>query len=287
MSLSVDQLSTAACPVLRWRLGRNYWRHDRDEGFRKNDYDVDAIEDRHARAFTVANHYTRSYPFARERFGLFRGKRLVGVAVFSTPINASVVPRYAGVESAAGLDLGRFILLDEVPYNAESFFLAAALKQLKRNRPDLSAVIAYSDPMPRQALDGVMVMPGHIGIAYQATNGRYMGRAASKTLHLTKDGQALSTRALSKVRLQEHGAASAEKRLVRLGAPKRAFGEDPRAWVGRALESGAFRRIRHPGNHVYVWSMERGGQSKVKNLGLASHLPYPKSHDLEQQSLFQ
>lgn len=280
------ELTTATCPALRWRLGRNHWRHDRDEGFRPRDYRVDAVQDRLARAFTTQHHYSASYPFARERFGLFCGLELVGVAVFSTPISGKAVPRYAGVESSLGLELGRFVLLDKVPYNGESFFLASALRMLRQARPDLAAVLAYSDPMPRFARDGTVVMPGHIGVAYQATNGRYVGRAAAKTMHLTQDGRALCSRAISKVRLQEHGAASAEKRLIRLGAPARAFGEDPRSWVDRVLKSGTFKRVQHPGNHVYVWPLSTGSRGRVALERMAPGRPFPKALDVEQHVLF-
>lgn len=276
--------TTASCPVQRWRMGRNFWRHDRDEGFRRGDYAVDGLADGLAKKFVETHHYSHSYPFARERYGLFRGRTLVGVAVLSTPINNSVIPRYSGHAPAEGLDLGRFILLDEVPYNAESFFLGAVLRQVQQDRSDLKALVAYSDPMPRRTSDGSVVMPGHVGIAYQATNGKYVGRAAAKTLHLTREGIALSTRALSKVRLQEHGAGSAEKMLERLGAPKRQRHEESGDWIARVLKSGPFTRVRHPGNHVYTWAL--GGRSRnAAALGSFSSKPYPKCQDPVQMQL--
>lgn len=280
------ELTTAACPAMRWRLGRNFWRHDRDEGFRVSDYSVDEIEDRDARAFVLAEHYSRSYPFAQARFGLFRGARLVGAAVFSTPISGTALARYCGAPSSDGLELGRFVLLDEVPYNAESHFLSAALRLLRRARPTLTSVIAYSDPIPRMDTDGRLILPGHIGIAYQATSGRYVGRSAPKMLHLTTGGLAVSSRALSKIRLQEHGAKSAERRFIEMGAPPRMHGESPRAWVQRALEEGPFRRVQHGGNHVYVWTLLKGAH-RTRALQLqAPAVPYPKSLDHEQLGLF-
>lgn len=272
-------LTTAACPVQRWKLGRNYWRVDRDEGFRKADYTIDEIRDSAARAFVVAHHYSGSYPIAIERFGLFRDRTLVGVAVFSIPINNSIMPRYTGVAAKQGAELGRFVLLDEVPYNAESYFLAGALKALCAIRPDLSAVVAYSDPMPRASLVGQIVLPGHIGIAYQASNARYLGRASSKTLHLTPSGVALCTRAISKVRLQEHGADSAEKRLVRLGAPARPVGQHPAEWINNVIVSDTFRRVRHPGNHIYAWALGTPREKVSLVNGFAPARLFPKNLD--------
>lgn len=60
-------------------------------------------------------------------------------------------------------------------------------------------ILAYSNPVRRETLTGQTVMPGHVGQIYQATNGAYLGRASARTLHLDRDGQVVSARALSKV----------------------------------------------------------------------------------------
>jgi hypothetical protein len=276
---------TVPSPTQRWRDQRQHWRVDRDEGFRKSDYTVDAIRDGVARAFVVQHHYSGSYPVVKERVGLFHGTQLVGVAVFSIPMNNHAMTRYTGWPAGAGLELGRFVLLDEVPYNAESFFLARAFKHLHATRPDLHAVIAYSDPLPRQTETGDTVMPGHVGVIYQASSATYLGRAQPKTLHVTRDGMALSTRALSKIRLQEHGAGSAERRLVKLGAPPRAFGQDPADWVASVLASGVFRKVHHPGNHVYGFALGPARSKHRAAARFAPALPYPKSIDAEQGSV--
>lgn len=270
----------------RWRDRRQYWRVDRDEGFRKTDYTVDFVRDGIARAFVIAHHYSGSYPVAAERVGLYRGTELVGVAVFSIPINNNAVPRYTGLQSCEGIELGRFVLLDEVPYNAESFFLARALKLLHTEHSELRSVIAYSDPLPRQATDGRIIMPGHVGVIYQASSATYVGRAQAKTMHVNRDGIALSSRALSKIRLQEHGANSAEKRLVKLGAHPRIFGQDPAEWVNEVLTSGTFQKIRHPGNHVYCFALSSGASRRKNSANFAMSQPYPKMLDPEQLTIF-
>jgi len=278
-------LTTAACPSQRWKMGREFWRVDRDEGFRKADYSVDEIRDSVAKAFVVDHHYSGSYPIAQERIGLFHGRNLVGVAVFSIPINNNVVPRYTGQQTKNGTELGRFVLLDAVPYNAESWFLASAFKALRALRPDVSVVVAYSDPMPRQTALGQTVLPGHVGISYQAGNASYLGRAAGKVLHLTPKGEALSSRAISKVRLQEHGADSAEKRLVRLGAPVRPFGQHPAEWINDVLSSNVFRRVKHPGNHVYAWALGSAAEKARISKGFIQGNRFPKTLDDAQVEL--
>jgi len=280
--METKKLTTAAPPAQRWKLGKNYWRVDRDEGFRKEQYTIDEIKDSISKKFIIEHHYSGSYPIAMERVGLFMGTKLVGVAVFSIPINNSIIPRYTGLPTTNGSELGRFVLLDEVPYNAESYFLSHAFKVLQLLRPEINAVVAYSDPMPRTTLLGDIILPGHIGIAYQASNALYMGRASGKTLHLTPSGIALSSRAISKIRLQEHGAQSAEKRLVKLGATQRTFGQDPAEWIEQELNSGKFRKIRHPGNHIYAWPLgtQKNKEALVKIF--AANKKYPKEHDLTQ-----
>jgi hypothetical protein len=286
-STNPEILTTAAPPAMRWKMGRNFWRRDRDEGFRPADYAVDVIRYGAARAFVVENHYSHSMPVTIESIGLFHGLDLVGVATFSIPINNSVVPRYTGQPADAGAELGRFVLLDSVPYNGESFFLAVALKALKTLQPHLRTVVAYSDPRPRTTRAGDIIMPGHIGCCYQASNAHYLGRATAKTLHITPQGIALSTRAISKVRLQEHGAASAEKMIVRLGAPPRAVGQDPATWIEKVLEHPEFRRVRHPGNHVYCWALGKKNDRHALARGFAPARVYPKSLDPEQGVLFE
>ncbi|MBR7917314.1 hypothetical protein KDX16_15935 [Burkholderia vietnamiensis] len=186
------QITTNACPVQRWRLGRDYWRVDRDEGFRKQDYAVDLISDSVAKQFVVEHHYSASYPAAVERAGLFRGTELVGVCVFSVPMNNAAIPKYTGLAPSAGVDLGRFILLDNVPYNGETYFLKRAFVALQQSKPQIKGVIAYSDPVPRHTAAGRVVMPGHVGIIYQAGSARYVGRSASRVLHLSASGHVLS-----------------------------------------------------------------------------------------------
>ncbi|MGF6440454.1 hypothetical protein [Paraburkholderia youngii] len=283
--MNTQQLTTAACPAQRWKLGRQHWRVDRDEGFRKSDYTVDIIEDRHAKRFITDHHYSHSYPAAVERVGFFKGTELVGVAVFSVSMNNLAIPKYAGCAADEGLELGRFCLLDTVPYCGESALSAQAFRLLKRSKPNLKAVIAYSDPMPRVTQHGESVMPGHLGTAYQAANARYVGRSAARTLHLTRDGIVVSPRSISKIRLQEQGAAGAEKNLVRLGATPRAFGQDPAEWVTSVLASETFIRVRHPGNHTYAWSLGRPDEKRRLEKSFAPAKPFPKMLDPVQHGL--
>ena len=257
-------------PCQRWRNHRSSYR-PKGEPIDASKYGVEEIPELDAKSFVCNHHYSSSYPPARRRMGLFRaGDGLVGVAVFSVPCQIRTIPCYApGLDHSQGVELGRFVLLDDVPANGETWFLARAFKLLKRSTPGLKAVVSYADPVPRSTSDGVLVKPGHIGTIYQAYNGRYMGRSGKETHHFAPNGQFVNRRSLSKIRLGERGAAGAYETLVKCGAPRMARGESGDAYVARLVAEGTLRRFRHPGNHVYIWALGRG-------LTTRTQFEYPK-----------
>lgn len=238
----------------RWTDRRSSFR-TRAADFDPRRYAVDVLPKPLAMAFVTQHHYSASYPAARKAIGLFEGRECVGAAVFSVPAQKAVIPKWLGCPAPDGVELGRFVLIDRVPFNAETWFLRRAFKLVRRELA-VCGVVAYSDPVRRRAVDGTVVMPGHIGTIYKAFNGAYLGRGAPKTLLLDTRGRVFSERALSKLRNGERGQDYAYRQLVDVGAPKRFRGEDARAYVARVLESGCFRRIPHPGNHVYAWRFD-------------------------------
>jgi hypothetical protein len=216
----------AALRSQRWRERRASFVSDASV-IDPREFAVDVIPDRTARAFTVEHHYSGSHPVARLSLGLWRnggaaGARLVGVATFSVSINDRAVPRHTGLDDPrAAADLGRFVLLDEVAGNGETWFLSRAFALLRRCKPQIAAVIAYSDPVPRRGPDGGVILPGHVGAIYRdfGRGVAYRGRATPRIEHLTPDGRPFSSRAASKIRNGERGAAYAVDELVRRGAP--------------------------------------------------------------------
>lgn len=203
--------------------------------------------------------------------GLFRaGDGLVGVAVFSVPCQIRTIPCYApGLHHSEGVELGRFVLLDDVPANGETWFLSRAFKLLKRSAPELRAVVSYADPLPRTTPNGIL-KPGHIGTIYQAYNGKYLGRSRKETHHFAPDGHFVNRRSLSKIRLGERGDIGAYRSLIEHGAPTMRRGESGKGYVHRLVDDGHLRRVRHPGNHVYIWALGRGVQTK-------DQFDYPKA----------
>lgn len=259
---------TQAC--LRWNERRARYR-PAGEVFDTKRAAVHAIDEQTAKAFVTRHHYSGSFPAARFRAGLFTD-RLVGVIVFSVPMQQSVIPCYfPGLDPAAGVELGRLVLLDDVPANAESWFTARAFRLLRAALPEVSGVVSYSDPMERRTETGEIVKPGHIGVVYQALNASYCGRSKARTLMVSRDGRVVSPRSLSKLRNDERGAAYAYQQLRAMGAPARQPLEEGPAYIARALAEGGFRRARHPGNHTYTWWL--GDRRQAPR---AATLPYPR-----------
>jgi hypothetical protein len=251
--------------VQRWRVRVPRYR-PAHECINAAAYDVVELPgDADAKAFVVAHHYSGSYPAARFRFGLFRRAHLVGVAVFSHPCNDAVLTSVFGGAANESVELGRFVLLDDVPGNGETWFLGRCFEALRRR--ELRGVLAFSDPQPRHDDAGRVVMPGHVGVIYQAHNGRYLGRGTPRSLHLLPNGAVFSARAASKVRRLETGWQYAVQQLVDAGAspPKSTDAMGP--WLTSAL--ARLRTTRHPGNHRYVWPLHR-------RTPLPQSLPYPK-----------
>jgi hypothetical protein len=254
----------------RWRAHRDSYR-PAGEPIDARRYEVARIgNDTTPKAFVLEHHYAGSYPAARFPFGLYRDGALVGVAVFSHPMNDAVLERVFPVPAIEATELGRFVLLDDVPANGETWFLARAFELLRRE--GLAGVLSFSDPVPRVNAEGVRIFPGHLGTIYQAHNGVYLGRGAAQTLRLLPDGRVLSRRAISKVRARHRGWRYVVELLRRYGAAEPPAG-DLNAWLDRGL-ARLTRTVRHAGCHRYAWPLDRRLRRH-----LAATAAYPKTLD--------
>jgi hypothetical protein len=246
----------------RWRSGSASYQ-PAGSVIRPSDYDVVEIAEDVAKAFVIEHHYSGTYPAARRRFGLYEHGTLVGVAVFSHPCNEKTITNVFGCSRAAdGLELGRFVLLDRVPANGESWFLARCRQAL---RHDYVGVVSFSDDTRRATSTGEICFAGHIGTIYQASNAAFLGRGTARTLRLLPDGKVLSDRTIQKIRSGERGQQYAIEILQSYGAgPVYGWQSDWLAtWLPRLT-----RTVKHPGNLRYAWSFSKA----VKLESLA----YPK-----------
>lgn len=271
----------------RWNQRVHSWKRPADGGFDPARYGVAEIaDDTTAKAFVQAHHYSASYPAAVRRYGLYDlagGEQLAGVGVLSVPASRKVLTNVFPRLEAYGesLELGRFVLLDPVPANGESWFLAQMFRLAAED--GVRGVVSFSDPLPRWAEDDDgaprLVMPGHVGTIYQATNATYTGRGTARTLTLLRDGTVYSDRAKQKVRDQGKGHEYAELLLIERGATPMRAGERPAAWLSQALADAGARQVRHRGNHRYAFALGNRGQRSRVTVAPGPR-PYPKTADL-------
>lgn len=255
----------------RWRKRLATYR-DPGEQIRTADYEVAAIaDDNTPKAFVEQHHYSHKFPSARFRFGLYsRRGELEGVAVFSHPCSDKVLTNvFPMVPARQSVELGRFVLLDSVAGNGETWFLGRCFEQLRA--VGLFGVVSFSDPVARSAADGGTVFPGHLGTIYQAHNAVYLGRATPRTLKLLPDGTSYHARTTQKVRKGERGIAYAVEQLRRFGAPP--LEGNPVEWLAH-WSAKLTRNFRHPGNHRYAWAL-----NKRDRRHLTAVAPYPKQLD--------
>lgn len=242
---------------------RRISRRPAHEPIRPSEYEAAIIEPGDAKAFVVRHHYAGTCGPTAHPIGLYRFGALVGVACFG-PLASTAAHRlvFPTLDQRRGVTLSRFVLLDEVPANGESWFIARC-HELLRER-GVVGVETCADPVR-----------GHVGTIYQATNARHVGRTGARTQRVFDDGEVFSARAASKVRSGDRGRAYAIAQLVRRGAP-RPESEDPRElgrWLATWLRA-LTRPVRHPGCFRYLWCLDRRRARDVLERHAA--LAYPK-----------
>jgi hypothetical protein len=261
----------------RWRNRQHSWRHTSEGGFDKRQFEVALIStDTPAKAFVQQHHYSGTFPSATVRAGLYQGGSLVGVAVLGTPMQSKVLTGSFPdlVPFVESMELSRFVLLDKVPANAETWFLAQAFRLAALQ--GVRGVVSFADPVERTRVDGTVVSPGHVGTIYQASNAVHVAeRSTPRTLVMGPDGRVLSARTMQKIRRQERGSEYAARQLLEWGAPARQDGEDPALWLRRSLVAVGARNVRHPGNFRYLFRLGTKAERSRVTIGLAA-APYPK-----------
>jgi hypothetical protein len=231
-------------------------------------YEVAPIGEAEAKDFVLRHHYSASYPAARRRFGLFRGGRIVGAAVFSHSMNQRTLVNAFGGAAEESLELGRLVLLDDVEFNGETYLIGYCRRSLRRE--GFRGIVTFADPNPRTSIDGQLILSGHIGVIYAASQAIYTGLTEPSSIYLLPDGKVLSKRAISKIRNRESGHEYAAQILVSYGAdaPPLDCNDERKMWLEQWLKR-LTRKMRHNGNHRYLMPLQKG-------LSLPPSLPYPK-----------
>ena len=270
----------------RWEQGADRYR-PASEGFDPDRYEVRPIDEtREARPFVLQHHYSRSFPSIRLPLGLIelglrrRPDRLVGVLTFGHPSAEAAPMKWANIQRTrdAG-ELNRLVMLDEVPGNAETWFLGQAMPLAQSYwasmGDNLKLIISYSDPVVRRAPDGEVLMPGHIGNIYQAHNATFAGRASRRSGDLfSPAGVLIDKKLITKLRSADRpnptmGWQYAERAVLAAGAPERKRGESYANWINRIKRSPGFYTRNHPGNLTYLWAIGDKRQRKE----VSAHFP--------------
>lgn len=262
----------------RWRDRRCRWiPHATEINPRRLAVDVISTTDQ-AAPFVLANHYSGSMPVARLSIGLFangRGGRseLVGVCVFSHPVNDASVPKTAGLANPrSACDLGRLVIDPSQGGNAETFLVSRAFRLLRREKPEIVSVISYADPVRRVDTLGNVILPGHVGGVYAVMAARYTGRSSPRTDLIMPDGRPISSRAISKIRNSECGQRYAMDSLLKAGARPPRVGESRVEWLADLERCGFLRRQRHPGCHAYLFTLTKAARLAARRV---PEYPYP------------
>ena len=288
-------------PEQRWRDRRDSYRPADDERFDPRYHEVVRVDrDRDVRPFIVQHHYSGTLPNSSSyRYLLIDTRRpywagkggVVGAITFGQPGGPQVLRSsfpFLDTPSRESCELQRLVLLDEVKRNAESWFVAQAMRHHERSvrAEGVEAVVSFSDPVPRWDRDGLCVMPGHVGTIYQALTAWYTGRSKPRSAWCVREtGHVLNDRDLSKIRASQRSGKStsgwegAVERLKGYGARPPEEGEDLVQWLVEVLDTVCARQ-RHGGNHRYKWGLTRAAKRGLRQLhGAVDHTVYPKAAD--------
>lgn len=200
-------------------------------------YKVKTVPVSKIKDFVEKYHYSHSINGLKitRCYALMDGASLLGAIIFGQ-LTTTAWKKYGEKESDV-VELRRMVVADVCPVNTNTWFMARALKDLKRNT-DFKVCVSYADPEQ-----------GHLGVVYQAANWAYVGTTAPDTVLETPEGKRYHSRAL---RTKYKGELKPfAKRLCELKA------------------AGLLREVTVRGKHTYLYPLN-GNLKKFKTAS------YPK-----------
>lgn len=148
---------------------------------------VEPIDFERAREFVRQHHYSEVMPrITRVVLGGFVGERLVAIATFgfgTRPLH-TIRKLFPSLGTDSYLELGKLCVIDEMPKNTESFFIARAVRHLKQHYPKVELLFSWAD--------GIIGKPGYV---YQASNFFYGGYIWSE-MYLSPEGIRVHVRSI-------------------------------------------------------------------------------------------
>ena len=201
---------------------------------------IEEISLKTAAAFVKENHYSKVMPkLNKVVLGLFDSTaRLVGVITFGWGVRPQDTIRvlFPSLKAEDYLEIGKMCLLDEMPKNSESRFIAAAGRCLKKLRPGVKVLFTWAD--------AIWGKPGYI---YQASN-FWFGGSISSEAYRTKEGWRLHPRQLHKYLLSIGEIKKGPGGKGRY-APPQEIRDNPSVAIGNWLPKGTTSGVRKTISH--------------------------------------
>lgn len=197
------------------------------------------IKPEEAEPWLLKKHYAKRIPPISYAFGAYKGRQLVGVVTYGTPVSSALRVGVCGEQWMDNvIELNRLCCDNEK--NVASTLVGRSLQML----PKPLVVVSYAD-----------TEQGHIGYVYQATNFVYTGLSAKRTDWKLKGMEHL------------HGATVADM----------SRGQENRAQWMRDKFGDDFYLQDRSRKHRYVYFVGSKGQKKLMQSALTYTIePYPK-----------
>tara|TARA_A100000172_G_C3038356_1_gene109432 strand:- start:641 stop:1267 length:627 start_codon:yes stop_codon:yes gene_type:complete len=181
-------------------------------------------------------HYSRRMPKSKlVRFGVWENGTFIGAVIYGAGASPDL-GKFLGCSQAQCCELVRVAL---AKHNTEvSKIVSYTLRKLKKDFPNLKAVISFADPEKK-----------HKGTIYQAMNWQYVGKTASATIY-ERFGKQIHSKTISdRVRL------------------KKAFRKNKQIYD----EFGVIECRKQIPKHKYVYLFEKNLMNKINQIVK----PYP------------
>jgi hypothetical protein len=222
----------------------------------KHEFKVAEVTKDKAGIFVQKHHYSPVMPSITKHYlGFFVENELRGILTlgWGTQPRQTIRKMFPGTETRDYYEIGKMCMDDEMPRNSESQMVSAAVKWLKRKKPDVKFLYTMAD--------GIM---GKCGFVYQASNFHF-GERYWTQVYMMSNGEKFHPR--STLGLRRENAKELGKEMVWWLTP-----EFMKARDIRKIEGYMFR---------YIMPLNRKAKKMMKTSStLDWTLPYPKLEDL-------
>ena len=230
-----------------------------------NKLSIRQIDKPTAKKMVVKYHYSQLWTKCSVALGLFTQtgnehsffdepeEKMVGVIVYGDPIGRLTGQSISDeIDRTEVLELTRLFIHDGYGSNIESWFISQSFNWLKKNMPEIKALISYASPVE-----------GHCGTIYQATNWIYQGNN-----NRWNDGWLF--------KFEEDGRWKHGRTIFPYYNSN-----DPKEIQKKVTEPFWIKKEQQKHRYVYILASKRYKKKIMKTLKHDT-LPYPKQSDVEQ-----